>query len=114
MDIQQSDPKDSELNIQNDLQQVDYCLSDLTRATDREKVKLILKTSTREIQTFIKQLSSSVRFSYPKLYLAMVAEYLPLTPTPNLWRLSMVAQKNLKTFTNVSGTHFSRVEIDQV
>ena len=76
-DIQQFNPKDSEFNVQSYLREIDHCLSDLPRATDREKVKLIWKTSTTEIRRFMEQLPSKVRSSYPDLCEALVAEYLP-------------------------------------
>ena len=43
-DIQQFNPKDSEFNVQSYLTEIDHCLSDLLRPTDREKGKLIWKT----------------------------------------------------------------------
>ena len=76
-DIQQFNPKDSEFNVHSYLREIDHCLSDLPRATDREKVKLIWKTSTTEIRRFMEQLPSKFRSSYPDLCEALVAEYLP-------------------------------------
>ena len=76
-DIQQFNPKDSEFNVQSYLGEIDHCLSYLPRATDREKVKLIWKTSTTEIRRFMEQLPPKVRSSYPDLCEALVAEYLP-------------------------------------
>ena len=76
-DIQQFNLKDSEFNVQSYLREIYHCLSDLPRATDREKVKLIWKTSTTEIRRFMEQLPSKVRSSYPDLCEALVAEYLP-------------------------------------
>ena len=75
--IQQFNPKDSEFNVESFLREIDHCLSDLLRATDREKVKLIWKTSTTEIRRFMEQLPLKVRSSNPDLCEVLVAEYLP-------------------------------------
>ena len=74
-DIEQFDPDNCDHNIDNYFRELDLNLSDVPNATEREKVKLVLKTSSTAVHKFIHSLPSSVTCNFTELRQALVEEF---------------------------------------
>ena len=74
-DIEQFDPDNCDHNIDNYFRELDLNLSDVPNATEREKVKLVLKTSSTAVHKFIHSLPSSVTSNFTELRQALVKEF---------------------------------------
>ena len=76
-DIERFDPEKQDHNVEDYLREITHSLSDLPGATQREKIKLIWKTTSRSIHAFIESQPSSIRDSYSRLCRALMDEYSP-------------------------------------
>ena len=74
-DIEQFDPDNCDHNIDNYFRELDLSLSDVPNATEREKVRLVLKTSSTAVHKLIRSLPSSVTSNYTELRQALVEEF---------------------------------------
>ena len=74
-DLEKFDPSHRSSNIEDYLREVNHAISDLTHATSREKVRLIWKTTSPGVHTFIETQTSRVRDKYSKLCKALCEEY---------------------------------------
>ena len=76
-DIELFDPEKQDHNVKDYLRKIAHSLSDLPCATQREKIKLIWKITSRSIHGFIESQPSSIRDSYSRLCRALMDEYSP-------------------------------------
>ena len=76
-DIERFDPSSRDSNVDDYLREVDRCLLDLPHANSREKLKLIWKTTARNVHVFMETLQPGVRERYSTLCQALREEYSP-------------------------------------
>ena len=75
-DIEQFDPDNCDNNIDNYFRELDHCLlRDVPNATEKEKFRLVLKTSSTAVHKFIQSLPFSVTNNYTELHQALVEEF---------------------------------------
>ncbi|XP_042276339.1 uncharacterized protein LOC121903408 [Thunnus maccoyii] len=74
-DVEQFDPRNHESNIDDYLRETERCLVDLPYASPREKLKLVWKTTAREVHVFMETLPAETRDWYPALCRALQEEY---------------------------------------
>ncbi|KAF0039213.1 hypothetical protein F2P81_007448 [Scophthalmus maximus] len=78
-DIECFDPSSQDSNVADYLREIERCLIDLPRATPREKLKLIWKTTARSVHVFMETLPPDTRDCYHTLRKALREEYSPFT-----------------------------------
>ncbi|XP_056256394.1 uncharacterized protein LOC130184486 [Seriola aureovittata] len=76
-DIEHFDPDSSDQHIENYFKELDHNLIDLPHATQREKTKLVWKTSSKAVHKFMQSLPPSVRDDYKELCQALTEEFSP-------------------------------------
>ena len=74
-DIECFDPDNCDHHIDDYFRELDHNLIDLTHATQREKVKLVWKTSSKAVHKFIQSQPPSVRNDYSELRHALIEEF---------------------------------------
>ncbi|KAM3608871.1 uncharacterized protein V6R79_005962 [Siganus canaliculatus] len=74
-DIECFNPDRKDSNIDDYLREVERCLLDLPQPSDREKLKLVWRTTARSVHRFMQTLSPATRHSYPDLCRALQEEY---------------------------------------
>ncbi|KAM3590701.1 uncharacterized protein V6R79_014585 [Siganus canaliculatus] len=74
-DIECFNPDRKDSNIDDYLREVERCLYDLPQPSDREKLKLVWRTTARSVHRFMQTLSPATRHSYPDLCRALQEEY---------------------------------------
>ncbi|XP_037628624.1 uncharacterized protein LOC119489809 isoform X2 [Sebastes umbrosus] len=74
-DIECFDPGNCDQHIDDYFKELDHNLIDLKHATQREKVKLVWKTSSQAVHKFIQSQPLSVRNDYGKLRHALIEEF---------------------------------------
>ncbi len=74
-DIEHFNPNDCDHHVEDYLHELDHNLCDLPNATQREKVKLVWKTSSKAVHKFIKTQPPSIRNDYEKLCQALKEEF---------------------------------------
>ncbi|KAL7407266.1 hypothetical protein ABVT39_005928 [Epinephelus coioides] len=74
-DIELFDPNNCDQHVDDYLRELDNCLVDLPQATEREKIKLLWKTSSKAVHKFIQCHHPSVRSNYTKLCQALKEEF---------------------------------------
>ena len=74
-DIEHFKPDNGDHHVENYLSSLDNCLADLHRASQREKVKLVGKTSSKAVCKFIETQPPSVRDDYRQLCHALKEEF---------------------------------------
>lgn len=78
-DVERFDPANKESNVTDYLREIEHCLADLPRASSREKLKLIWKTTSRSVHDFIETQPSRIRDNYRRLCEVLCEEYSPYT-----------------------------------
>ncbi|KAL7380779.1 hypothetical protein ABVT39_023988 [Epinephelus coioides] len=91
-DIELFDPNNCDQHVDDYLRELDNCLVDLPQATEREKIKLLWKTSSKAVHKFIQYQHPSVRSNYRKLCQAVTEEFSTTADEIN----SMVAALQIK------------------
>ena len=76
-DVERFDPRSHDSNIDDYLREIERCLIDLPSASAREKLKLVWKTTAREVHVFMETLPAETRDWYPALCKALREEYSP-------------------------------------
>ncbi|XP_076855080.1 uncharacterized protein LOC143510013 [Brachyhypopomus gauderio] len=76
-DMEPFNPASPNYHVEDYLKEIERSLSDLPYATEQEKVKLIWKTTSRSVHTFIESQPFSIRDSYTQLCKALAEEYSP-------------------------------------
>lgn len=74
-DIGQFDPGNGDNNVDNYFRELDLNLIDMPNASEREKVKLVWKTSSTAVHKFIQTLPASVINNFTELRQALVEEF---------------------------------------
>lgn len=74
-DIEPFNPDNGNCNLENYLSELDHQLVDLPDATQREKVKLVWKTSSKAVHKFMQTLPFSIRDNYQDLCTALLEEF---------------------------------------
>uniref|UniRef100_A0A671XSV6 Uncharacterized protein n=1 Tax=Sparus aurata TaxID=8175 RepID=A0A671XSV6_SPAAU len=74
-DIEHFEPDNCDHHVENYLSSLDHCLADLHRATQREKVKLVEKTSSKALHKFIETQPPSIRDDYKELCHTLKEEF---------------------------------------
>uniref|UniRef100_A0AAY5EXM5 Uncharacterized protein n=1 Tax=Electrophorus electricus TaxID=8005 RepID=A0AAY5EXM5_ELEEL len=74
-DIERFDPEKHEHSINDYLQAIKHCLHDLPYSTEQEKVRLIWKTTSQTVHSFMKTQPSYIRDNFHRLCNALTEEY---------------------------------------
>ena len=95
-DIDRFDPDVQGSNIDDYLREVERCLLDLASPSSREKLKLIWKTTARNVHAFMETLSPGIRDRYSALCQALREEYSLFTDqaSATLGAFAVVQRKN--------------------
>ena len=95
-DIDRFDPDVRGSNVDDYLREVERCLLDLASPSSREKLKLIWKTTARNVHAFMETLSPGIRDRYSALCQALREEYSLFTDqaSATLGAFAVVQRKN--------------------